>query len=120
MAARHAVLLATKDIEIKDGEARGANSTEDPVILREESDDEDVSMAHAPSGNGADFNDDKKTLGLHTTYQGFSIWGLTLYVLVGRKNVTSAKSPTGNSGQGLMEEWMMSTQEQANDNSAIA
>ena len=113
VAARHAVLLANRDIESKTGEA-ATDSAVDPITIREESDDEDAQMAQPPD----EYTDDKKSLAFRTTYQGFSIWGSTLYILVDRKGSAKKSQASNGKSQGLMEEWM-STQEQAANGSAL-
>lgn len=62
--------------------------------------------------------DDKKKLGLNTTYEGFSIWGWVLCLFVERKGGPARKQSglEGNS-QALMQDWIVSTQEQKNDDS---
>lgn len=62
---------------------------------------------------------EEKKIGFDTQYEGFSIWGWVLCILVSRRNQShrqQGKSQTGGSngvsGQALMEEWI-STQVQA-------
>jgi hypothetical protein len=56
-------------------------------------------------------NDDQKQLGFKTTYEGFSIWGWVLCLLVERKGGPGKKS-TGSDAQALMAEWISTQQQQ--------
>lgn len=58
-------------------------------------------------GNG---EDDKKKLGMKTTYDGFSIYGRILCLVVKRKGTGKGKEVAGGTGQAMMEEWISSTQ----------
>lgn len=58
-----------------------------------------------------DEDTDDKKFQLTTSYEGFSIWGWVLCLLVTRKG-TKAVPDTAASGQALMEEWI-GTQVQA-------
>ncbi len=84
------------------------------MVIREESDDENVSMSmnQIPAEDEAPSEDDKKKLGFKTTYEGFSIWGWVLCLLVTRKGVPNKGRTEGNAGQALMEEWISLTQQQ--------
>lgn len=57
-----------------------------------------------------DGTDDKKKMALHTFYDGFSIYGRILCLVVKRRGGTKGKELTGGSGQAMMEEWIASTQ----------
>lgn len=54
--------------------------------------------------------DDKKKLGMHTTYDGFSIYGRILCLVVKRRGTAKGKELAGGAGQAMMEEWITSTQ----------
>ena len=114
-----------------------------PVIVRDESDDEAVNLEEIPSarpstaaGNRSrsrepgdddvsdasdvdeeDAPDEKKKLGLKTSYEGFSIWGWVLCLIVKRKGHLAKQNSlqSADTGQALMEEWIASTQAQAED-----
>lgn len=109
----------------------------EPVVLGEESDDEDsilpldkIPSAHdegddddhhqKQARNGGskplaeDDEDDKKKLGFNTSYEGFSIWGWVLCLLVDRKG-SPGKKFSSSDGQALMAEWITSTQLQRED-----
>jgi hypothetical protein len=109
----------------------------EPVVLGEESDDEDsilpldkIPSAHDEADdddhlrmhtrNGGskplaeDEEDDKKKLGFNTSYEGFSIWGWVLCLLVDRKG-GPGKKISSSDGQALMAEWITSTQLQRED-----
>ena len=84
-----------------------------PVVIPEESDEEAGSLAlnRIPAEDANLVEDDKKKLAMKTTYEGFSIWGWVLCLLVTRKGAPSKKRMESNTGQALMEEWI-STQQQ--------
>jgi hypothetical protein len=86
----------------------------EPVMIREESDDENAPMAtdQIPAADGPVGDEDKKKLGFMTTYDGFSIWGWVLCLLVTRKGGPSKKKTDSTAAQALMEEWIVLTQEQ--------
>lgn len=48
---------------------------------------------------------DEKKLGFNTTYEGFSIWGWILCLIVARKDPSKGKTGA-DSNQALMEEWI--------------
>lgn len=54
--------------------------------------------------------DDKKKLGMNTTYNGFSIYGRILCLVVKRRGTAKGKELAGGAGQAMMEEWITSTQ----------
>lgn len=54
--------------------------------------------------------DDKKKLGMNTTYDGFSIYGRILCLVVKRRGTAKGKELAGGAGQAMMEEWITSTQ----------
>ena len=58
----------------------------------------------------ADEDDDKKKLGLNTMYDGFSIYGRILCLVVKRRGTAKGKDLSGGAGQAMMEEWISSTQ----------
>lgn len=58
-------------------------------------------------------DDDKKKLGFKTTYEGFSIWGWVLCLIIERKG-GPGKKEVGNA-QALMQEWIASTQQAQDD-----
>lgn len=109
----------------------------EPVVLRAESDDEDdvMPLDRIPSAQdeaedgdrpgkqtrnigskplAEDEEEDKKKLGFNTSYQGFSIWGWVLCLLVDRKG-GPGKKLSSSDGQALMAEWITSTQLQGED-----
>lgn len=55
-------------------------------------------------------DDDKKKLGMDTTYDGFSIYGRILCLVVKRRGTAKGKGMAGGTGQAMMEEWITSTQ----------
>lgn len=54
--------------------------------------------------------DDKMKMALNTTYDGFSIYGRILCLVVRRRRVTEGKELAGGAGQAMMEEWIASSQ----------
>ncbi|KAL8968824.1 MAG: hypothetical protein Q9197_004668 [Variospora fuerteventurae] len=54
--------------------------------------------------------DDKKKLAMRTTYDGFSIYGRILCLVVKRRGNAKGKNLAGGAGQAMMEEWIASTQ----------
>ena len=72
------------------------------------------------TGYTEDQGDEKKKLGINTSYEGFSIYGRILCLIVKRRGNTSGKGsipsrgPAG-SGQAMMEDWIASTQQVASE-----
>lgn len=66
--------------------------------------EESVQLGHE---EGAD---DKKKMALNTTYDGFSIYGRILCLVVKRRGTARSKELAGGAGQAMMEEWISSTQ----------
>lgn len=56
-----------------------------------------------------DQGDDKKKMAMDTTYDGFSIYGRVLCLMVKRKD-SKGKGPAKTGGQVMMEDWITSTQ----------
>ncbi|KAL9595115.1 MAG: hypothetical protein Q9219_006632 [cf. Caloplaca sp. 3 TL-2023] len=54
--------------------------------------------------------DDKKKLSLRTKYDGFSIYGRILCLVVKRRGSARSQDRAGGAGQAMMEEWIASTQ----------
>jgi hypothetical protein len=54
-------------------------------------------------------NDDKKKMAMDTSYDGFSIYGRVLCLVVKRKD-KKGKQPAMSGGQAMMEDWITSTQ----------
>ncbi|KAL3418117.1 hypothetical protein PVAG01_09832 [Phlyctema vagabunda] len=55
-------------------------------------------------------DEDKKKLAMDTTYDGFSIYGRVLCLVVKRKDSGKGKLPSATAGQAMMEDWIASTQ----------
>jgi hypothetical protein len=98
-------------------EATSVDTSNDRSKRRRQSNDQNSASKRSktnedniPGDLGAE--DDKK-LRLATTYEGFSIWGWVLCLLVTRRGEKKRLSNTASEapGQGLMEEWI-STQVQ--------
>ena len=85
----------------------GVNAQETPPLRNKGS--ESVEEGEGEEGRG----DDKKKLGMDTTYDGFSIYGRILCLVVKRKGTAAkGKERAGGTGQAMMEEWITSTQMQ--------
>jgi hypothetical protein len=67
---------------------------EDPIVIDEGADSE------------VEGEDDKKKLGLQTQYDGFSIYGSTLCLIVKRRGVTAPKDVGPTTSQAMMENWV--------------
>ena len=79
--------------------------------------DEEVGHTSTPkekdvmiSEQDSDKEDDKKKMALNTTYDGFSIYGRILCLVVKRRGIVKGKQLGGGAGQAMMEEWIASTQ----------
>lgn len=125
-----------------------APTTVEPILIREESDDEvrledipeikqdeeddnggddAISMDEGPTTeldpmNGADQSaDDKKKLALRARYDGFSIYGKTLCLVIRRTGPGAVRNTAKSSGltsQKMMENWV-STQAQREEDGMI-
>ena len=87
---------------VSDGDEDG----EEVAMVKEM--DKDITMGGDGGGE-----DDKKKLSLNTTYDGFSIYGRILCLVVKRKGTVKGKEAavgSAGSGQAMMEEWISSTQ----------
>lgn len=140
---RHSLLTRSKTFKDNDKITNNADkltgTDKEPVLIREESDDEAdlIPFDNIPSANdsaddgepskkparnsthrqGAERDvdeDDKKKLTFKTSYEGFSIWGWVLCLLVDRKGGPGKKA-SGPDAQALMAEWITSTQLQQED-----
>lgn len=107
--------------------ARSGRTMSDTVTVSSESDSSDMFFDDPPAGRGKSGqsaghtdqdvdndtppNDDKKKLGLNTSYDGFSIYGHILCLVVKRRGVKSrAGGPTAASQSSQMMEAWVSTQ----------
>ena len=105
-----------------------AGTDEEPVIIPEEEDETNLDLNDIPAEgepptkrlrrDTADGHenqeDDKKKLGFKTTYEGFSIWGWVLCLLVERKG-GPGKKVAGPDPQALMAEWISTQQQKADE-----
>lgn len=90
---------------------------EDDTVSTSDSSEEGREVTKAPSteqqftdqNEDANEADDKKKMGINTTYDGFHIYGRILCLVVKRKGSGKAKQPAA-SGQIMMEDWIASTQ----------
>ena len=118
IGTRHSLLKKSKAFKnktkISGNSGKLTGSDVQPVIIQEEESDEEarlMAMDEIPEDDDGLHEDDKKKLALKTTYEGFSIWGWVLCLLVTRKGGPRKRRTEGNAGQALMEEWI-STQQQ--------
>ena len=110
--------FAEEEARIRNGQ-EGGNRAQ-PMLIREESDDDDFEMNNIPAVDrnmhveDSVAQDDKKKLRFDTIYGGFNIWGFVLCLLVERKGSHDKKLQGGNGGgaQALMEEWISTQQAQ--------
>ncbi|KAF2814738.1 uncharacterized protein BDZ99DRAFT_458725 [Mytilinidion resinicola] len=87
----------------------GFQEDERPPIKRAKKGKEKNRDTDADDANETGETDDKKKLGLKTSYDGFSIYGRILCLVVKRKGGTQAKSGSGGipgSSQQMMENWV--------------
>lgn len=139
IGTRHSLLAKSKTFKDKDkiisNSSKLVGGDIEPVVIQEESDDESEPMPldsipteqddtskfrrtrkHTRTGSSGQIieeglDDDKKKLAFKTTYEGFSIWGWVLCLLVERKGGPGKKT-SGADAQALMAEWITSTQQQ--------
>ncbi|KAJ4286060.1 hypothetical protein N0V90_013407 [Kalmusia sp. IMI 367209] len=103
----------------------------EPIVIREEEDDEQVSLTDIPEANGSENEatmatgdqDQKKKLSLNTSYEGFSIYGSILCLVVKRRGIRyqAGHSNAPASSRQMLENWV-STQaaaEQVDDDEDI-
>lgn len=91
-----------------------ANPDALPEAVQLDSSDDDTSMRRANFDRDED--DDKKKLGFQTTYEGFSIWGWVLCLLIARRGENTKNTADADGvGQQMMEKWIASTQLELND-----
>lgn len=103
----------------------------EPIVIREEEDDESVSLENIPEADGtgdqtisaAGKTEQKKKLGLNTSYEGFSIYGRILCLVIKRRGARqqTGSNPAPVSSQQMLENWV-STQaaaEQVDDDEDI-
>lgn len=100
----------------------GKEESQEGLFVSDDSDGADVDAEETPSttdkgkGHVGEEEDgkggDKKKVGMGTTYDGFSIYGRILCLVVKRKGSAKGKGVAGGTGQAMMEEWIASTQMQ--------
>lgn len=108
--------------EALDSATLGKEESQEGLFVSDDSDGADVDAEETPSsrdrgkGHVGEEEDgkggDKKKLGMETTYDGFSIYGRILCLVVKRKGSAKGKGVAGGTGQAMMEEWIASTQMQ--------
>lgn len=82
---------------------------ESDALFVEEDSDETTSKRSRLREANEDDGDDKKKMALDTTYDGFSIYGKALCLIVKKRDV-KGKEKTKPAGQAMMEDWITSTQ----------
>ena len=99
---------------------RGHDETEDAIFVQsdEEEDDDDVQIQGPPSKRKKvmdaveeESKSDKKKLGMRTSYEGFSIYGRILCLIVKRRGVKKPATEGHGGGSQMLENWV-STQAQ--------
>ena len=99
--------------------SRGRDASDEGLFLSDGSEDGGSQSQERPSRKGkekqgskeqANAHDDKKKMALNTMYDGFSIHGRILCLVVTRKGPTKGKEWGGGAGQAMMEDWIASTQ----------
>ncbi|TLD35676.1 hypothetical protein E2P81_ATG01979 [Venturia nashicola] len=73
---------------------------------RQKQQSKDLIQIDEADESGAEVEDDKKKLGLQTQYDGFSIYGSTLCLIVKRRGVTAPKDIGPSTSQAMMENWV--------------
>ncbi|KAL8708598.1 MAG: hypothetical protein Q9220_006534 [cf. Caloplaca sp. 1 TL-2023] len=114
-------LLDLADIPAaSDRRAQKATAPGTSLFVNDSSDDEaddDLLETTAKSDQPSDAlstsdpsKDEKKKLAMRTLYDGFSIYGRILCLVVKRRGYAKSKDLAGGAGQAMMEEWIASTQ----------
>ena len=93
--------------DIAQEQGQGSNSNSEALFV---SDDENEMRPTGTGSTRSNNRDDKKKLALDTTYDGFSIYGRILCLVVKRKVAAKDKALTRGTGQAMMEEWISATQ----------
>jgi len=120
--------VAGDEIDHESRQKRRRRSSEG-LFLPDNSDDSDFQTQRMPPskrkkrdgepdatiGEAGNVEDDKKKMALSTSYDGFSIYGRILCLVVKRKGMVKGKQPAAGAGQAMMEEWIASTQVDRND-----
>lgn len=127
VGTRHALMIKRKTFE-SNGEDKNDDSAS--IIPREDSDEIDldqiptaadhdeeelVTLGSRARPTSNQDSDDKKKLAFRTTYDGFTIWGKVLCLLVERKGGHGKRLSQGTGGQALMQEWITATQQQRDE-----
>ena len=95
-------LFLSENLEDSDFEKmptpKRAKATDPPAMMADE------------EGEASELQDDKKKAAFNTTYDGYSIYGRILCLIVKRKGQKGKSAVGGGAGQAMMEEWITSTQ----------
>ena len=99
---------------LMEGGSRGSRDESEGLFISEGCEDDSL----RPSTKGKQKegperevdSDDKKKMALNTDYDGFSIYGRILCLIVKRKGTAKGKESAGGAGQAMMEDWIASTQ----------
>ena len=124
-SANHDVLEEEEE-EVAAVAGKARNSHDESLFLSENSEDSDFEkmptpkrakstdppaiMADEEEGEAGELQDDKKKAAFNTTYDGYSIYGRILCLIVKRKGQKGKSAVGGGAGQAMMEEWITSTQ----------
>ena len=104
---------AAQDDDRDSESSQESGSNEQDLFVADEAHSEDARARKASrSRRGIDdvVEDDKMKMALNTTYDGFSIYGRILCLVVRRRRLTEGKELAGGAGQAMMEEWIASSQ----------
>ena len=84
--------------------------SQDGLFISDEDEEESGKKTSpiVPTDKGGE--DDKKKLSLNTTYDGFSIYGRILCLVVKRRGMGKGKEMAGSAGPIMVEDWIASTQ----------
>ena len=95
--------------------ARGAVKMEESreeLFVSDDDSEEGREVAERRKDGDVEGGDDKKKMAMDTTYDGFSIYGRILCLVVKRRGTAKGKELVGGAGQAMMEEWITNTQVQ--------
>ena len=97
----------------------GPEERGESLLVSDDSETEELSSEKKPASkrkktiktdNADGEEDDKKKIAFNTAYDGFSIYGRILCLVVKRRGKVRGKESSSGAGQAMMEEWISSTQ----------
>lgn len=96
---------SSEDLFVSDSPGEGDFQSQQTPSKRNKRDGEHDTI----TGETGNVEEDKKKMGLSTAYDGFSIYGRILCLVVKRRGTVKGKQRAG-AGQAKMEDWIASTQ----------